>query len=649
MKKLLVFMMAIMLAGSSVAQIFFFEDFDFVGGPTSGGAGTYSFPPGWSLRNVDNSTPDAQVSYVNNAWTRREDFKFNVQDSCAFSTSWYAPVGSANDFMWTPLIGPLPDHCQLSWNAVAYDVAYPDGYEIRVMTVPPTGGSGSIGNQLTNSTVVFSISAENPNWTQRTADLNAFAGQAVYIGFRNNSNDKFVLLIDDIKVERVINYDARLWSTVGYEYSMYPLRQVGQVALGGTILNAGMQALTNVNMVANIYNSSNTLVHTQSSTPVATLASGAIASFSLPSWTPSAKGNYIIKYHSTSVEPDLQPANDTMIRTIIITDSVYARDDGTITGNLGIGQVGYIGQAYAIGTTTDINSVSVVYNRGYTGRKYGFVIWNTTATGVPNAIIASTDTLLYENDDAFADTIPTHGGKKTLLPGNYVITAIEFDSTLALATTNEVFTLGTLWVSWNTQPWANLEAFGPFYRKPLYMRLNVSTPVVLPVTLVAFTGRHTQTGNKLQWSVAEQQGIISYEVERSADGIGFRNIGSVPANTQASYTYDFLDRGTINASAFYRLKIVEYNKVSYSRVIHLRPLAGDMITVAPNPVKQLLTIEGNDPALLNTLAGLWSMNGKQVKQISITQLPLSVDMSSLPGGMYMLKFYDGSVVKVVKQ
>src|SRR3954470_11622787 len=86
------------------AQVIYSEDFDNIPGPTSGGAGTYVMAPGMLLRNVDNRTPDPQVSYINEAWERREDFGSNVADSMAFSTSWYSPVGAANDFMWTPMI-----------------------------------------------------------------------------------------------------------------------------------------------------------------------------------------------------------------------------------------------------------------------------------------------------------------------------------------------------------------------------------------------------------------------------------------------------------------------------------------------------------------------------------------------------------------
>jgi hypothetical protein len=139
---------------------------------------------------------------VNEAWEVREDFALDTGDCMAFSTSFYSPVGAANDWMWTPAIGPIPAGAELYWSARAFDPSFADGYEVRVMTNgPPSGGTGVIGNQLTNSTQVFSIAAEQTTWATRSVDLTAFAGQTVYIGFRNNSNDKFLLVVDDIRVQ----------------------------------------------------------------------------------------------------------------------------------------------------------------------------------------------------------------------------------------------------------------------------------------------------------------------------------------------------------------------------------------------------------------------------------------------------------------
>ncbi|MEE1898215.1 PKD domain-containing protein, partial [Flavobacterium rakeshii] len=202
-----IFISLFLVSGTNaVSQVIFQEDFDNIPGSTAGGLGTYSFPSGWTLANVDGFTPDPSVSYFNNAsWIRREDF-FNVQDSVAVSTSWYEPVNASDDWMWTPAINLASAsyyNLQLSWGAQAPDPEFPDGYEVRIMTTPPTGSLGVMGNMLTNSDVLFSTEAENSDWTTRTVSLNSYTGQTVYIGFRNNSIDMFLLFIDDVIVEEL--------------------------------------------------------------------------------------------------------------------------------------------------------------------------------------------------------------------------------------------------------------------------------------------------------------------------------------------------------------------------------------------------------------------------------------------------------------
>lgn len=184
------------------SQVIFRETFNNISGPTAGGAGTYAFPAGWMLRNVDNRTPAANVSYINEAWERREDFKNSVADSCAFSTSWYNPAANAEDWMWTPPITLPATATHLKWRAQSYDPQFQDGYEVRIMAAPdiPTGGTGVYGNQVTKSTLLASIPAENSNWTTRSVSLERWAGQSIRIAFRNNSFDKFILVVDDITV-----------------------------------------------------------------------------------------------------------------------------------------------------------------------------------------------------------------------------------------------------------------------------------------------------------------------------------------------------------------------------------------------------------------------------------------------------------------
>ncbi len=463
------------------AQIIFQEDFDQIPGPTLGGPGTYLFAPGFLLRNVDGGTPVAGVSYVNEAWERREDFANNVADSASFSTSWTTPASTANDWMWTPLIGPIPANTVLKWNAVTYDASYPDGYEVRIMTSaggPPTGGTGVIGNQITNSTSVFSIAAEDITWTARSISLAAYVGQSIYIAFRNNSTDKFLLLIDDIQVEVITNHDANLTSvdTVS-EYTLIPKSQVSPLPLIGDITSSGVLGINNVGMRVNIYDGSMTQIFTNTSATT-NIAAAATANFNCGTWTPPAIPDvYTLKFFPILTETDQNSVNDTITRTVVITDTTYARDNGIVTGALGIGagNGGFLGNEFSINTTARLTSVTTYVTVGYAGEPYAAVVWDMVA-GAPNAIIAYTDTLLYPDDSADTYTLPINNGEFLLNPGNYVVTMVEFDSTLQVGLTADIFTLNRTWVDWPTNPnpgWSNNEDFGASFSKAYVVRANL--------------------------------------------------------------------------------------------------------------------------------------------------------------------------------
>jgi hypothetical protein len=631
------------------AQVFFLETFDNISGPTGGGPGTYTFPAGWLLANVDNKVPDASVGIVNAAWIRYED---EIGDSAAISTSFYSPAAQADDWMWTPAINIAAGGVtKLSWNAIAYDENFPDGYEVRIMTVAPTGATGVLGNMVSASTQVFTISAENPTWTSRSVDISAYNGSTVYIGFRNHSVDQYILAIDDVKLEKASDYDAVIATVDTLRYAKQPFNQTSSVDLKGSIKNSGTLNITNVALKADVYNSLNSIVYSASSASTGVLAPGASNTFTVPAWSPGGTGEYTIKLYPVLTEADGVAQNDTITRSLTITDSVFARDNGNIVGSLGIGagEGGYIGQAFTITSPVYLTSVTTNYNFGYTGEPYAAVIWNTTAAGAPNTIIASTDTLLYPNDNALLTTVPIHGGKISLAPGTYVVTAVEFDSTLALSSTDSIFTPGTEWVYWPTNGLSNVEDFGSTYEFPFYLRLNVSTAAELPLRLISFTGISSSSGNKLNWKVGEQSGIQQYDIERSTDGIHFLSIGSVKANTQSTFNYQFNDALPATAINYYRLKIIENIRSSYSQVIRLANAGKNVITLSPNPAKNKVLLQSNNAALLNTKARLSNLDGKVLRQMQITQLPFSIDVSTLSKGMYLLQLEDKSVVKIIKE
>ncbi len=112
---------------------------------------------------------------------------------------------------------------------------------------PPTGGTAVLGNQVTNTSVVFSVAAEQTAWASRSVRLDAFAGQSGCIGFRNDSVDTFLLVIDDIVVESIAAFDPALLGARDVPtqpYARPPAPLAFAVDLQAEVRNSGSPTLT---------------------------------------------------------------------------------------------------------------------------------------------------------------------------------------------------------------------------------------------------------------------------------------------------------------------------------------------------------------------------------------------------------------------
>ena len=72
---------------------------------------------------------------------------------------------------------------------------FPDGYELRISTTVQLPA-----NVANYGTVLFSTPAENAFRTTRSVDLSAYAGQTIYLAYRNNSDWMNLLYIDNIRI-----------------------------------------------------------------------------------------------------------------------------------------------------------------------------------------------------------------------------------------------------------------------------------------------------------------------------------------------------------------------------------------------------------------------------------------------------------------
>lgn len=184
MKHLYVLLLGIALLPFG-ANAQFSEDFN--GVPTTSGIG--SLPAGWTLYDQDGNTPHPQVSFIDAAW---KVAVLTGGNQVAISTSYYNPPGQSDDWMVTPQISVPATSPFLIFEAMAPNQNYADDYEVLISTTGSTPADFS--------TVIHSETSPPGTLTPVAIDLSAYAGQQVYIAFRNVANDELYLFIDNIKV-----------------------------------------------------------------------------------------------------------------------------------------------------------------------------------------------------------------------------------------------------------------------------------------------------------------------------------------------------------------------------------------------------------------------------------------------------------------
>ncbi|MBK8846903.1 MAG: T9SS type A sorting domain-containing protein [Bacteroidetes bacterium] len=139
---------------------------------------------------------------------------------------------------------------------------------------------------------------------------------------------------------------------------------------------------------------------------------------------------------------------------------------------------------------------------------------------------------------------------------------------------------------------------------------QIFIPDPLAASLLSFTGKHYEKYNALMWNISSRNEVISFHIERSADGVNFEHIYTLSAGNQTSYSFN--DYNLIKNKYFYRIVSSELSgKNSYSKVIALGSKIKNTasLVVTPNPTNDLLFIMADHVAGTSTL-NIINANGK---------------------------------------
>ena len=177
-----------------------------------------------------------------------------------------------------------------------------------------------------------------------------------------------------------------------------------------------------------------------------------------------------------------------------------------------------------------------------------------------------------------------------------------------------------------------------------------------------FSANPTNSCNRLTWTIASNQSVNSFEIEKSTNGRDFKTIAVLAAtenfNTE-NYTY--ADTAISADKIMYRLRVLIRRSQNdfYSRIIIVRSKTklDDNIRIIENPVRDKLFFNYNSAEAQQAAIKIYSLTGKilvnqkisSFKGNNLITIPLS---SGFVPGMYVLEINTdilNQTVKFIKQ
>jgi len=164
---------------------------------------------------------------------------------------------------------------------------------------------------------------------------------------------------------------------------------------------------------------------------------------------------------------------------------------------------------------------------------------------------------------------------------------------------------------------------------------------VFPVDFYSFTAKVKPGVCRLQFSTASEHNNLGFEIQKSEDGIIFKNIAFInPVESNDGLKkYEYLDYN-FNTSSFFRIKQVDFNGTfSFSKMIYIESIQANFLYISPNPAAgdvYVIGLADQEVAEIkvNTVDGLglgeFAGNPLEVRN------QLNTLFSSIPAGIYFI-------------
>lgn len=640
MKKLYLLLLAIaMVPFMGNAQ--FSEDFQ--GVDTSNG-GVGPLPSGWVTYDQDGNTPNVPLP---NAW---DVVTFDGVNKLAASTSSYSPAGQSDDWMVTPQItvpATSPFLIFEEWNT---DPSAPGEYEVLISTT---------GNTPADFTTVIHTE-NNPSNTglQPVAiDLASYAGQQVYIAFRNITNAGYLLGIDNVEV---LSLSSDNLAIVSLELPNYGL--IGaNTTLDVTIMNLGGNVINTADVEWS--DGTNNYVHSLSNLNLQPYASTTITHSTALNYANIVENTITVTASGINGNTDTDPSDNTMTTSFQTISQAGTKhvviEEGTGTWCQYCPR-GFVAMEHMYNNPTLFpNFIGIAVHASYSSTagidpmQVDNYIAGASFTGFPGSNVDREILDAPVNKDIWVNFYNTR--KDIITPADVSLTA-SYD-----AATREIT--------------ANVSA--DFYTTYAQADLRLSVVVVedeVTGTTAGYAQANAYSGSGEPMGGFENLPNPVPASQMVYDRVGIALLGGYNGET-GSVPTAINDGDTANYTFTYTLPndsdwskialvgllidqntgaILNANEVQLDGLgVVENPIAINNISMYPNPTSELINVSFGMTAPANVNLNIYSMSGALVKTQAFENLngnqSVQVDVSTLSAGEYLVSLATekGAVVKSI--
>ncbi len=177
-------------------------------------------------------------------------------------------------------------------------------------------------------------------------------------------------------------------------------------------------------------------------------------------------------------------------------------------------------------------------------------------------------------------------------------------------------------------------------------KLN-NTP--LPSICHSFIGKNENQKNLLYWTVSNQINTLQFIVEKSNDGVHFKNIYTISAtaNREDMVTYSFIDNHINEEINYYRIKQVDVDGKWMFLCNTIKITQKNMLnefSFYPNSANSHIYLQLTSD-LINSTVNIFNVHGQLVFKQKTSSLNQKLNISHLNNGTYYIQVMKGNIIQ----